>query len=470
MVRLPDLDATAVGGTTITEPDSLEPAGTSSMLALCWCFPAEAPAHIPLDAGRRRVHLGRDPSCEAQLNGTEVSRRHAVLTLNANGATITDLDSHNGTRVNGNRVDSVPLLTGDVVRVGSFVGVVTRSPGKVKELAPGLRGGALLEEALMPLKQAATSELPVILEGETGTGKEVVASSLHHWSGRKGRFIAVNCAALPEGLAEAELFGYRRGAFTGADKAQAGLFRDAQHGTLLLDEVSDLPLGVQAKLLRVLEQREVMPLGETQPVKIDVRIVVAGQESLLNAVQAGRFRADLLARLEGVTLKLPALRQRKEDVPGLFIQLLAEHWAPPPEVSVDLIERLCIHDWPFNVRELVNLVKKLVVFHGGLGKLTARQLPDRIRLGKTPCPTLTPAEAPAATPKRATLEDLMGALQQAGGNVTQAARMLGITRQRAYRLLEAGGVDLTALRLDDPPAHLIVRGRPRSPAALLVSG
>ena len=438
------------GGTTVTEPDSLESPVTSSALSLCWCFPAEAPAHIQLDPGLRRVHVGRDPSCEVQLNGTEVSRRHAVLTRDANGATITDLDSHNGTRVNGKRVDSVPLVLGDVVRVGSFVGVVTRSPGKLKELAPGLRGGTLLEETVLPLAQAATSELPIVLEGETGTGKEVVASSLHHWSGRKGRFIAVNCAALPEGLAEAELFGYRRGAFTGADKAQAGLFRDAHHGTLLLDEVSDLPLAVQAKLLRVLEQREVVPLGETQPVKIDVRIVVAGQVSLLNAVQDGRFRADLLARLEGVSVRLPALRQRREDVPGLFIQLLAEHWAPPPEVSVDMIERLCIHDWPFNVRELVNLVKKLVVFHGGLGKLTARQLPDRIRIGNAPRPTLTPTHAPAAKPNRATLEDLMAALQQASGNVTQAARMLGITRQRAYRLLEAGGVDLTALRLDDP--------------------
>jgi transcriptional regulator with PAS, ATPase and Fis domain len=348
------------------------------------------------------------------------------------------------------RVDSVPLAAGDVVRVGSFVGVVTRTPGKVKELAPGLLGGAMLEAALIPLEQAATSELPLILEGETGTGKEVVASSLHHWSGRKGRFIAVNCAALPEGLAEAELFGYRRGAFTGADKAQAGLFRDAQQGTLLLDEVSDLPLGVQAKLLRVLEQREVVPLGETRPVKIDVRIVVAGQESLLNAVKEGRFRADLLARLEGVNVRLPALRQRKEDVPGLFVQLLAEHWAPPPEVSVDLIERLCIHDWPFNVRELVNLVKKLVVFHGGLAKVTARQLPDRIRLGNASLPTPAPPDTEAAIPKRATLEDLMRALQQAGGNVTQAARQLGITRQRAYRLLEAGAVDLTTLRLDDP--------------------
>ena len=396
------------------------------------------------------MHLGRDPTCELPLNSTEVSRRHAVLTRNANGAVITDLGSRNGTRVNGQRIDSVPLGLGDVVRVGSFVGVVTHAPSKVAELAPGLYGGTVLDQAVAPLRQGATSDLPVVLEGETGTGKEVAASSLHHWSGRKGRFIAVNCAALPEGLAEAELFGYRRGAFTGADKAQTGLFRDARGGTLLLDEVSDLPLGVQAKLLRVLEQHEVMPLGETQPVEIDVRIVVAGQESLAKAVQAGRFRADLLARLEGVTVRLPALRQRREDVPALFTRLLAEHWQGSlPEVGVDLIERLCLHGWPFNVRELVHLVRKLVVFHAGAKKLTARELPESIQISSESRAASDAAEATLASPKRVTLEQLMDALKNAGGNLTKAAGALGITRQRAYRLLEAGSVDLASLRLDD---------------------
>src|SRR5262249_14740392 len=153
------------------------------------------------------------------------------------------------------------------------------------EVAPGLWGGAALEAAMEPLRRAAASDLPVVLEGETGTGKEVVARTLHGWSGRPGQMLAVNCAALPEGLAEAELFGYRRGAFTGADRASPGFFRSAESGTLLLDEVSDLPLPIQAKLLRVLEQREVQPLGEVRPLPVDVRLVVAGQQSLAKAVQ-----------------------------------------------------------------------------------------------------------------------------------------------------------------------------------------
>jgi tRNA A-37 threonylcarbamoyl transferase component Bud32 len=175
--------------------------------------------------------------------------------------------------------------------------------------------------------------------------------------------VAVNCAALPEGLAEGELFGYRRGAFTGADRASPGFFRSAEGGTLLLDEVSDLPLPLQAKLLRVLQEGEVQPLGETRPVPVDVRIVVASQQSLMDAVRDGRFRADLLARLDGVTVRLPPLRTRKEDVPPhLFSHLLRElTQGRAPAIEGDVVERLCLHDWPFNVRELVQLVRQFLV-------------------------------------------------------------------------------------------------------------
>ena len=188
------------------------------------------------------------------------------------------------------------------------MGIVTASPAPFEEIGPGLWGGGALQAALAPLRQAAASDLPIVLEGETGCGKEVVTRTLHRWSGRSGPLVAVNCAALPEGLAEGELFGYRRGAFTGAERASVGYFRGADAGTLLLDEVSDLPLVLQAKLLRVLEERAVQPLGETRPVPIDVRVVVAGQQPLMEVMRAGRFRADLLARLDGLTVRLPPLR------------------------------------------------------------------------------------------------------------------------------------------------------------------
>ena len=255
---------------------------------------------------------------------------------------IADLGSRNGVRVNGRAVPSARLGLGDVVRLGGWIGVVTATPGELEEIAPGLWGGAGLQEALATLRQAAASDLPIVLEGETGTGKEVVAGALHRWSGRAGPLVAVNCAALPESLAEGELFGYRRGAFTGADRASPGFFRSAEGGTLLLDEVSDLPLALQAKLLRVLEQREVQPLGETRPVPIDVRIVVAGQQPLMEVVRAGRFRADLLARLDGLTVRLPPLRERREDVIPLFSHLLREiGQGRAPAIESDFAERLC---------------------------------------------------------------------------------------------------------------------------------
>jgi two-component system, response regulator FlrC len=356
-------------------------------------------------------------------------------------------------RVNARGVEQAHLAAGDVVRLGGWVGVVTTHPGPFVEIAPGLFGGGVLGEALAPLRKAAASDLPVVLEGETGTGKEIVTRALHGWSGRPGPLVAVNCASLPEGLAEAELFGYRRGAFTGADRASPGFFRSAEGGTLLLDEVSDLPMPVQAKLLRVLEQREVQPLGETRAVPIDVRIVVAGQGSLAEAVDERRFRADLLARLEGVTVRLPPLRKRRDDVLPLFSRLLHENTeGRAPAVEADLVERLVVHDWPFNVRELVLLVRRLLVLHGGETTLHARHLPERMGDSQPPLEAPARKSAPAATGgDNVELPALIVALRAAGGNVARASAMLGITRQRAYRLMEGNAVDLEALRQHEEP-------------------
>jgi transcriptional regulator with PAS, ATPase and Fis domain len=403
----------------------------------------------PLEPPRRpgELVLGREEACTVRLEGSDVSRRHAVIERQpAGGLQIRDLGSRNGVRVNGKPVPAAPLEAGDVVRIGGWIGVVTAAPeGDFAAVAPDLWGGPCLQEALAPLARAATSDLPIVLQGETGTGKEVVARAIHAWSVRGGPMVAVNCAALPEGLAEAELFGYRRGAFTGADRASAGFFRSASGGTLLLDEVSDLPLAVQAKLLRVLEERAVQPLGETRPVPVDVRIIVAGQQALMDAVREGRFRADLLGRIDGVTVRLPALRQRREDVFPLFLHLLGKlGTGPVPAVDSEVVERLCVHDWPFNVRELVLLVRRLLTLHAHASALRAEHLPARIG-GAEPAPaTASPGGRPA--PETVELPALLGALRTAGGNVARAAAMLGITRQRAYRLMEGQAVDLEALR------------------------
>jgi transcriptional regulator with GAF, ATPase, and Fis domain len=401
--------------------------------------------------------IGREESCALSLAGTDVSRRHASLQRGADGElTLVDLDSRNGTQVNSARVRIKRVGLGDVVRLGGWVGVIADAPEQVREIAPGLFGGGVLRRALTPLATAAPSDLPIVLEGETGTGKEVVARAIHTWSGRSGPFVAVNCAALPEGLAEAELFGYRRGAFTGADRPSAGFFRTADGGTLLLDEIQDLPLALQAKLLRVLEQREVQPLGEPRPVPVDVRIVVAGQESLLGAVRERRFRADLLARLDGMSLRLPPLRARREDVPALFSQLwTALGGRALPSLEFDFIERLCVHDWPLNVRELVLLVRRLLVFHADDPNLRARHLPARIgeeleRAHSLRAPLASAlaekASEAAASSDHIELPELIAALRAAQGNVTRASTLLGITRQRAYRLIEGHALDLDDLR------------------------
>jgi transcriptional regulator of acetoin/glycerol metabolism len=444
------------GTTTITEASSHRPAAGSAELALAWVFPRPAEAPTPLAPRGGEVVIGRDSSCAVRLEGSDVSRRHASLSWDGAGvATIRDLGSRNGVRVNGRAVKEAPLGLGDVVRLGGWIGVVTTTPGTLREIAPGFYGGAALQAAAAPLERAAPSDLPIILEGETGTGKELAARALHGWSGRSGALVAVNCAALPEGLAEGELFGYRRGAFTGADRASPGFFRSAERGTLFLDEVADLPAALQAKLLRALEQREVQPLGETRPVPVDVRVVVASQQALGDVAREGRFRPDLLARLDGLTVKLPPLRRRREDVPPLFSRLLtAFGQGRSPAVEADVIERLCLHDWPFNVRELVLLVRRLLTLHGDEPTLTALHLPERI--GATPGPASEPAAGPssAAAPAPAEpleLPALMVALRASGGNVARAAAMLGITRQRAYRLMEGQAVDLEAMRRSEEP-------------------
>lgn len=444
------LDATS---TTDLDAAASDGEGPAVELALVFVYPDASRAPFPLtwrDAEPRVI--GRQEGLAICLPGTDVSRRHAALQRGSEGElTLVDLESRNGTSVNGAPIRVQRLALGDVLRIGGWVGVISDAPAPVGEIAPGLFGGAVLRRAVAPLRTAAPSDLPIVLEGETGTGKEVVARTIHAWSGRPGPFIAVNCAALPEGLAEAELFGYRRGAFTGAERPSPGFFRSADKGTLLLDEIQELPLALQAKLLRVLEQREVQPLGETRPVPLDVRVVVAGQESLLDAVRQRRFRADLLARLDGLSLRLPPLRERREDVTALFARLwLALGGDAPPVFEFDFVERLSVHDWPLNVRELVLLVRRLLVFCAGESSLRARHLPARIGEGVERPRTLRPsAEPPArsdAASERIELPELVAALRASQGNVARASTLLGITRQRAYRLIEGHALDLDDMR------------------------
>lgn len=406
-----------------------------------WVFPSSMLTESLTD----RHVVGREQSCDTVLHGTEISRRHAELWVNGPVLAVRDLDSRNGVFVNGVRCQDTAVTFGDVVRCGEWIGVVVGEGDALgfKEIAPGWYGGSALRAAIEPARRVGAN-LPIIVQGETGTGKEGMAQAIHGWSDRHGRFVAVNCAALPAHLAEAELFGYRKGAFTGADKASPGLFRAAQGGTIFLDEILDLPATVQPKLLRVLEQREVLALGETVPVAIDVRIVAATQESIARAVTDGRFRADLYGRLDGLTIGLPPLRARREDIAPLFTHFLRqETGGRPPDLEAKLVEALCLYRWPLNVRELLLLARRLMGVHGHEEILKRSHLPERI-LGHAPT-----GENPGdldmedQQPVRRKTDDetqfkaLVESLHRHGGRVVKAAAAIGISRARAYRLISA---------------------------------
>jgi transcriptional regulator of acetoin/glycerol metabolism len=442
--------------TTVTS-DSTEDGGASLRWALRWVFPGLDGALTTLPPGG--VVLGRGEECDVRIEGEETSRRHAEIRREGPLWIIRDLDSRNGTFVNGERVQSAPLARGDLVRLGDALAVVVTVAATTDladaaapvfaSFAPGLYGGPALRPVLDLARQAAPSLLPVIVEGETGTGKEGLARALHAWSGRAGAFVAVNCGAIPEALAEGELFGYRRGAFTGADRAHLGYFRAAEGGTLLLDEIVELPPSLQTKLLRVLEQRELVPLGESAPVALDVRIVVAAQEPLAQAVKERRFRADLFARLDGLTLRLPPLRDRREEIAFLVTRLLAQHaGGEAPAIEARAVERLCLYDWPFNLRELDLLARRLMVLRPD-GRVRKADLPAAMRepSARDPAPEDGKAAGKAVrSPRPRTPEDrrardeqdlaaLQAALRVERGNVVRAASRAGMTRQRAYRLM-----------------------------------
>jgi DNA-binding NtrC family response regulator len=389
--------------------------------------------------------FGRDADATVPLPGQQASRRHAEVRWAGVVPVLRDLESRNGTWVNGQRITERPVGPGDVLRIGEWVGVVLElsdrdAPLGLRDLGQSWYGSATLARAIEPARRVATTDLPVIIEGETGVGKEGMARAVHAWSARLGAFVAVNCAAIPPTMAEAELFGYRKGAFTGADQSNPGLFRAAHRGTLFLDEILDLPAPLQTKLLRVLEQHEVQPLGEARAVPIDVRVVCATQEPLGRAVEDRRFRADLLARLDGLTVVLPPLRGRREDIAPLFVRLLHDQTGGRvPDVDPKLVEALLIYDWPLNIRELVLLVRRLVAVHGDEPALKRAMLPDRVlaatRTASASAPPITPVRA--STADDVAFDRLIESLRRHGGNVSRAAGALGISRSRAYRLLEA---------------------------------
>jgi two-component system, NtrC family, response regulator HydG len=314
------------------------------------------------------------------------------------------------------------------------------NPGGIIGTAPALR------EALRVLQRVAPLDVTVLLSGESGTGKEVFARALHDGSPRsRAAFIALNCAALPGELIESELFGHVRGAFTGADRDRDGMFAAADGGTLFLDEVGELAPAAQAKLLRVLEERCVTPVGATQARTVDVRLVTATNKPLEELARNGEFREDLLWRLSVVQLQLPPLRERREDIAALathFIAHFADRHARPALPLDEAARRtLLAYDWPGNVRELRNAMERAVVMADG-EHITPRDLPATIASSAAPLRPLDAALAglPYADARTRAMEAferafLAASLERHGGNVSATARALGMHRQSLQKML-----------------------------------
>ncbi|MEM9697004.1 MAG: sigma 54-interacting transcriptional regulator, partial [Myxococcota bacterium] len=338
-----------------------------------------------------RIIIGREPPADVRIEQPAVSRSHAELRFERNGWSIRDLGARNGTVVNGRFIEHTPLRPGDELRVGdAFFKFIDRRAegyasyridgavlGSAYRPPQGVVGGYQLALIATALERIAKSGISVMLLGESGTGKEVFARQVHRWSERAGAMRAVNCAAIPPNLLESELFGYRRGAFSGADRDHVGLVRAADGGTLFLDEVGDMPLEAQAKLLRVLQTKEVTPLGATTPEQVDVRIVCATHQNLGAMQQEGRFRGDLYARLNEYSVTLPPLRDRKEDIYGLCREFLRIHRRPDLTLSVPYITGLLHYDFPYNVRELEALIKRGIALTEK-GELDAEHLSEQI--------------------------------------------------------------------------------------------
>lgn len=422
--------------------------------ALLWVFPRYGRVTTP----EHRCVIGRADSCEVQLDGVKISREHAELTPVGPAFGVRDLGSRNGLWVNGQRVEAAALMNGDVIRLGEWVGcVVPGLSGDVAfgEIAPGLLAGPRLASLLAPARKLVEKGVPLVIHGATGTGKERVARALHAWSGRAGEYLGVNCAAIPADLAEAELFGHTKGAFTGAERPRLGFFRQADRGTLLLDEFLELDPRTQAKLLRVLEENEVRPIGDGRAYPIDVLVLAATQRPLEEVVREGQMRNDLVARLGVYTVLLPRLSERKEDIAPLFMQFIRDpQTGRSPAVDAELIEWLCLQPWVQNVRQLEWLARAMVALHDDTPCLTVDHLPPQHQMLKDPGPLPGLGGSRTITgEQRAVQEDdvelygrLLRALDENGGVVLRAAESLGITRQKAYRILEKQGIELDQLR------------------------
>ncbi len=398
-----------------------------------------------------KLTIGADPASDLPLRDRRVSRRHAEIALREGRVVLRDVGSRNGTFVGQSKVKELELPMGAVIRVGdTLLGVHPRwytrelSPSNAKSFGD-LTGGSLrMREIYSVLERVAPSDVTVLVEGESGTGKELAARSIHAASRRSAKpYVVFDCASVPRELAESELFGHRRGAFSGAVSDRAGAFMQANAGTIFLDELGELPLELQPKLLRVLETGDVRAVGDDNTRHADVRVIAATNRDLRAEVRRGRFREDLLYRLEVVKLRLPPLRERIEDLPDIVRQLMGSRLAVDSQVAGENLQRLMAHGWPGNVRELRNVLDRAMVLAAqpprfeqlvfNLGPLVAQPstLGNAFPGVASPLPFKEAKEQLLDSFERAYLDAV---LERHKGNLTHAAQAAGISRKHLAEL------------------------------------
>ncbi len=420
--------------------------------------PQSAPARISLgrldrvDIGRgteRAISRGSSRGADAAtllLPDARMSSQHARLSRVGSTWVAEDVQSKNGTWVGRERITKRPLDDGAVLLVGHTAIVFRDAGGEAGDLdgaphaaAPGLQTiSPVLAAQFAELVSAAGSRLPVHIHGETGTGKELAARAVHALSGRTGRFVAVNCGALPGTLLEGELFGHRKGAFTGASDDRAGLIRSADGGTLFLDEIAELPAPSQAALLRVLQEGEVVPLGADRALRVNLRIVTATHKDLDAEVAAQRFRADLRARLLGVSVALLPLRDRPEDLGLLVAEFLMRHGANREiTFAADAVAALYAHSWPLNIRELERTIGAALV--GARDRIELNHLPHALREPVASTPP-APDVGQFGAEERQLRDMLVAAIERHGGNLAAVSRELGKDRTQIRRWMKRFGI------------------------------
>jgi transcriptional regulator with PAS, ATPase and Fis domain len=410
--------------------------------------PAAGGARIDLSAldevaiarGDARAFAAGDRTASLGLDDRRMSKLHAKLQRVGESWELIDQDSKNGCRVDGNPVSRIALRDGAWIEIGQTVlrfrsALPAAGPRFLDaEHAPSILGIVTLEPSfaatLDALARLAPSNVSLAVMGATGTGKELVARGVHEASRRSGPFVAVNCAALPAGLVESQLFGHKKGAFSGATADHDGLVRAADRGTLLLDEVADLPAPAQAALLRVLQEREVLPVGATQPISVDVRFIAATHHDLAARIRAGAFREDLFARLAGHVTTLPPLLARREDIGTIIGVALRRLARSDARLTAAAAHQLATAPWPHNAREIHNVIEAALAL-AGADPIDVTHLPDLHD---------EPADDAAL---RARLEALLVAHR---GNVSQIARELGKARMQIQRWLKRYSLDPEAFR------------------------